>query len=195
MIQIVEKPEWVSWEDIHNVLWVSHSENRRKGIVMRFPSLSCDVIKRIVERNGKMLVAIDDNKVVGTAAIKVRNENMWCGKGKYAYMCFASVLPEYNGKGVFKALDSKREEIALSLGLNKMLADTHEKNTRRLEIAKKAGYRFVDYKFYRDHYNVVMVKWLDGCPYSEFRCRVEFTKSKIAVKTKRFLNGLLRKGK
>ena len=62
-----------------------------------------------------------------------------------------------------------------------------------LITAKKAGYKFVDYKYYKNHYNVVMVKWLNGCPYSEFRCKIEFHKRKLKVKIKQATKSILRK--
>lgn len=39
MIEIVEKPEWVSWDDIHDVVWKAHENNRKKGVIMSYPSL------------------------------------------------------------------------------------------------------------------------------------------------------------
>lgn len=192
-ISIVEKPDWVSWDEIHQVLWKAHADNRNNGVVMRYPSLSGEEICQKIEGNGKMLCAIADGKVVGTAAIIVKSSHLWCGKGNYAYCCFASVLPEYNGKGIYKVLDLKREELALTLQLTRMLGDTHENNKHRLDIAKKAGYKFVDYKYYKNHYNVVMVKWLNGCPYTEFRCKIEFLKRKLQVKIKQTTKSILRK--
>lgn len=192
-IQIIEKPEWVSWDEIHNVLWKAHEKNRQNGIIMAFPALPGEKIREKIEGHGKMLVALDGEKVVGTAALAIKQYSLWCGKGSYAYCCFASVLPEYNGKGIYKALDLKREELALTLQLTRMLGDTHENNKHRLDIAKKAGYKFVDYKYYKNHYNVVMVKWLNGCPYSEFRCKIEFHKRKLKVKIKQATKSILRK--
>lgn len=173
-IQIIEKPDWVSWDDIHDVLWKAHGQNREQGMNMALPALPGEEIKKRIEGNGKMLVAICDDRVVGTAAIKRKTAKLWCGNTEYAYICFASVLPEYNGKGIYKALDIKREELALSMGLDKMLGDTHEGNEHRLSIAKKAGYKFVDLSVWKDHYNVVMVKWLKGCPFSDLYCNIQF---------------------
>ena len=34
----MEKPDWVSWETIHDVLWEAHAENRKNGVFMRYPS-------------------------------------------------------------------------------------------------------------------------------------------------------------
>ena len=192
-INIIEKPDWVSWDEIHEVLWKAHADNRNNGVVMRYPSLSGEEICQKIEGHGKMFVALDGEKVVGTAALTIKQFSLWCGKGSYAYLCFASVLPEYNGKGIYKALSLRREELALSMGLVRIIGDTHENNKHRLDIAKKTGYKFVDYKYYKDHYNVVMVKWLNGCPYTEFRCKIEFLKRKLQVKIKQTTKSILRK--
>ena len=120
-IQIIEKPDWVSWDEIHDVLWKAHAQNREKGINMSFPALPGEKIKEMIEGKGKMLVAFCDGKVVGTAAIKVKHANLWCGTDNYAYCCFASVLPEYNGKGVYKRFNLEREKITQEIGLRKML--------------------------------------------------------------------------
>lgn len=175
-IKIVEKPDYVSWDEIHNVLWKAHEQNRQKGVNMAFPALPGEEIrKKITEGHGKMLVAMDGQKIVGTAAIIVKASHLWCGKGDYAYLCFASVLPEYNGKGIFKALDIKREELALSMHLTRITGETHENNRHRLDIAQKAGYKIVDYKVTStDHYNVIIVKWLNGCPYSDWYIKWQF---------------------
>lgn len=191
-IKIIEKPDWVSWDDIHEVLWKAHEHNREIGINMAFPALPGEEIKKIIEDQGKMLVAIYDGKVIGTAAIKIKHANLWCGNGAYGYICFASVLPEFNGKGIYKALDIKREELALSMGLKKMLGDTHEKNVHRLAIAKKAGYNFVDLYVWKDHYNVVMVKWLDGCPYSDWYVKWQFMIRKCYKKL-RYKPGMIKR--
>ena len=104
MVQVVEKPDWVSWDEIHDVIWKAHESNRQQGINMRFPALPGEDIRKRVEGNGKMFVALDGKKVVGTAAIRIKKADLWCGKGDYAYLCFASVLPEYSGQGIYKQL-------------------------------------------------------------------------------------------
>ena len=72
-IQIIEKPDWVSWDEIHEVLWESHAENREKDIINSFPSLSGDELRKFVGDKGKMFVAMDGKKVVGTAAVLIIN--------------------------------------------------------------------------------------------------------------------------
>ena len=191
-IKIMLKPESVSWDAIHEVIWASHEENRRNGVKMRYPSLPGPEIEKRVEPDGKMLVAMtDEGKLIGTAAMIPKDVALWFGKHRFAYCCFASILPEYNGKGIYKEMCRIQEELAQEAGLEMMLFDTHEKNTRNLTHSVKAGYRCVDVKHYGDHFNVVMVKWLNGCPYSEFRCKIEFIIRRVyrtmRIKLKRFV--------
>lgn len=191
-IQIIEKPEWVTWEDIHNVLWKAHEDNRRRGVQMRLPTLPGEDIKNRLENdNGKMFVAIDGQKIVGTAAVKIKNANLWCGKGEYAYMCFASVLPEYSGQGIYKQLYEYREQECRKRGTSRIMFDTNENNTRVIEINIKHGYKKVSYKRYDDHYNIIFVKWLNGCPYSDFRCRYEFFIQQKKEKARSFFKALM----
>ena len=174
-IRIQIKPDSVSWDDIHDVIWKSHEENRKNGVIMRYPSLPGSEIEKKIGAEGKMLVALtEDGKLVGTAAVMPKKAKLWFGEHVFAYCCFASILPEYNGKGIYKEMCRLQEEMAREAGLNMMMFDTHEKNSRNLGHSLKAGYKFVDLKFYRDHYNVVMVKWLDGCPFPSFLCKGQF---------------------
>lgn len=193
-IQIVEKPDWVLWDDIHEVLVKAHAQNRANGINMKKPTLPGERIAKEIGNEGKMFVALDGNRVIGTAAVVPIIKSYWCGKNvdKYACVHFDAILPEYNGKGIFKKLDIEREKTALSWGIDKMMGDTHEQNYHRLEIAKKSGYKFVDCKFCGDHYNVVWVKWLNGCPYSDFRCWYEFHKRKLILKVKTKIKSLIK---
>ena len=177
----MEKPDWVSWDDIKQCLVDAHSVNRAKGMQMAHYQWPVEKIRDSLGHGGVMLVALDGEKVVGTAAIAEKNGRAWYANGRYAYMCFAGVLPGYGGHGIYKELVKKREGIAESQGYQKLLLDTHYHNKRIQEIAKKNGYRLV--RFFRaaskDHYSVVMVKWLNGCPYSSFYCWMKFQTSKL----------------
>ena len=173
-IQIIEKPEWVSWDDIHNVVWNAHENNREKGIIMALPSLSGEEIKDKLGNTGKLFVAIDGNKVVGTLALIKRTGKKWYCNGDYGYLCLGAVLSNYSGKGIYRSLYQLAETTATQMGLLILTRDTNEQNARMLKITKQEGYRFVDYKVCKDHYNIVRAKWLNGCPYSELYCKCQF---------------------
>ena len=180
-IQIVEKPDWVSWEEIKQCLTDAHAVNRARGINMTHYQWPADRIKDFLGENGVMLVALDENKVVGTAAIAEQTGNGWYARGRYAYLCFAGILPDYGGRGIYKALFLKREALAASLHYNVLLFDTHLANTRVQGIATKNGYRYIGFFQARskDHYNVVMAKWLGKCPHSRLYCWWRYQRSKL----------------
>ena len=193
-ITIIEKPDWVTWNEIHNIIWKAHEANRQHGINMRLPSLLGEEIEKHGEGKGKMFVALDSNKVVGTAAvIRTQKTNFWCGDGEYAYLCFVSVLPNYRGQGVYKHLHEYIEKVSIKNGLYRLMFDTHEDNARIAEINLKHGYKKVSYKRSNDHFSIIFVKWLERCPYSTFRFKYEFIKCKFVVKTKHVLKLLLNK--
>lgn len=173
-IVIIEKPLWISWDNIHEVLWKAHAENREKGINMAYPSLPGDKIREKIEGHGKMFVALDGEKVVGSAAVIVKRAFLWCGRGNYAYCCFSAVLPEYAGKGIYRDFVRLQENEAVSMGFDKVMFDSHESNSRVLDVNRKNGYKAVDISIWKDHYNIVMVKWLNGCPYSDWYCYMQF---------------------
>lgn len=169
-IIIQEKPDWVSWDDIKQCLTKAHSENRAKGVNMTHYQWPAEKIKASLGDRGVMLVALDGDILVGTAAFCEKQGNKWYNIGRYAHLGYAGVLPEYRGYGIYKLLINRREETAKEFGFSVIVFDTHSRNTRVQEIAKKNGYRYV--RFFRaqsgDHFNVTMAKWLGGKKFSDY---------------------------
>ena len=183
-IQIMEKPDWVSWDEIHEVLWAAHAKNRENGIIMAFPSLAGDEIRKTIEDEGKMFVAMDGDKVVGTVGLIEGNSKRWYANGKCGHVCFAAVLPGYEGKGIYRSLNEKRELFAKENNYSVLVADTNERNTKMIKIKKKEGYRFICYMVCKDHFNVVMAKWLQPCSFSSWYITFRFYFSMIYLKTR-----------
>ena len=75
-IKIIEKPDWVSWDTIHEVLVAAHAENRSKGVVMAYSVQPADKMAEIC-KDGVMFLAMDGDKVVGTGAVVLKQENRW----------------------------------------------------------------------------------------------------------------------
>ena len=184
---IVEKPDWISWDEIHDFLWKAHEKNRQRGIIMKYPALPGEEVRKRVDGNGVMLVAIKGTELVGTAALVFKEKELWCGVGKYAYCCFAAVSPELHGCGVYKRLCVERENVAIKNGVNRMMFDTNENNHHEIVIALKNGYHKIRQTDWGDHVNIVLVKWLCGCPYSKQRLMIEYNCSRMKVIVKRML--------
>lgn len=153
---------------------------------MRYASLSGEEIRQRVEGKGAFFCAIKDGKLCGTAAIIEKKTKFWFNAEPviYAYLCFVCVLPEYTGWGIYKQLYKFIERERKNRGLSQLMFDTHENNKRMIDINHINGFVPVDYRFYKDHFNVVMVNWPNGCPYSNGRLKFEFIKRIIATKLK-----------
>ena len=193
-IQVIEKPDWVTWESVRQCLIDAHDNNRAKGIHMTHYLWSAEKIKASLGEDGLMLIALDGTDIIGTAALVFKCGDVWYAKGKYAYLCFAGVLPAYKGFGIYKELIRLREEYARQKQCDLLLFDTHCRNKRVQEIAKKNGYRYVN--FFRaksgDHYNVIMAKWINGCPFSPIYCWTKYQISKLKAIIRHFIKNARR---
>ena len=183
-IQIIEKPDWVSWDEIRKVLWESHAENREKGIKNALLSLPSDEIRKKVGDKGKMFVALDGKKVVGTYAVLIRNNRKWFTSGDYAYECFCTVLPEYRRTRAYFLLARTAIGYIKKKGLSLTTGEAHENNEKVLKLKFREGYQYVAYKACSGHNNIVIAKWLNECPYPLWYIIFRFQLSKLYVKTR-----------
>lgn len=190
-IKIVEKPEWITWDDIHECLWASHSVNRDNGTIMRTTLLSGDELKNRVEKHSttyKTFVAIDGNKLVGTGTVSIRNKNAWFVHGKVAYLMLAGVLPEYSGHGIYKQLYIYIEREGAKNDCELIYMDTAEGNAKMQELQLKQGFKYVSFfASPSNHYSVVMAKWYKKQPFSDLYIKIRFyiEKLKVVVRYKR----------
>lgn len=186
---VVPKPNSLSWEDIRQVIWLSHADNRVRGIYMRHFKLSAREIQEKVEaEGGQLFVALDGDKLVGTAAVLPRYFRLWCGEGMYAYCCFAAVLPEYRGFGVYRNLCKAREAYARSASFHWMMFDVHQRNQRLLDISRETGYLPVGCQYWDDHYSYLLAKWLVGSPPTPSHANFRFFLSRARAFLHRFQN-------
>lgn len=165
-IRILEKPDWITWESVHDLLWEAHQSNREKGIIMKYPSLSGQEIQKRVEGNGKMFVAIQNDRLVGCAAAIIKTSNVWFSGNRFVYLCFVGIHPNNKKLGLYskliRAVESYREEIVSDL----IVFDTHRGNSRMIRINEKNGYQKVMIKMWGGHESVVLAKWYEKCPFS-----------------------------
>lgn len=188
-LSVIVKPHNITWDDISQVLRHAHQKNIEEGIYMHNPFLPPDEIKEKIDKmGGVMFVALLKGRLVGTGAVAIREIKWWCAKGQIGYICFGSVLPEFAGKGVYKALVQARENYILSKGVDKVYFDTHENNKKIIDMSKKRGFSLVDYAIRSDHNSVLMIKWLNERPYSNLHCSLCFIRNKYLYKTISWIN-------
>lgn len=183
-IQFMEKPDWVSWEMIRECLISGHEYNRKRGVYIVTPTWTPDEIKDYL-KDGKCFVAIDDGKVVGTCSLRIVKSKLWWAKGKdVALTCFDAIIPGYKGTDVYFGLVEMRNQCINDLGLRIIEFSTHENNKVVQKINLKNGAKYVRFCAFAgtNHYSVVMVYWLDGCPFSNWYCDFRFKLSKFLTK-------------
>lgn len=195
-IVIQEKPEWVSWDMIHEVLWKAHQQNMAHGMTMRTVKLNGEELKERVG-DGQCFVALDrDDHIVGTGSIKVYLSQVWFAKGLTAKLMLGAVLPEYQGRGIYRQLLQKRFDYAREKKASVILMDTAEHNLKMQKILKRYDFRYVSCfasKFSK-HYSVVMAKWLSYCPYSKWYCQWRYFIQMLIIKLRYKVGGIKRFG-
>ncbi len=183
-IIVIEKPENVSWDMIHDILYRAHEKNRLNGIFMRTATLSGEELEARLGPNGRCYIAMYGTKIIGTGSVKLIQRNCWYANERVADLMLIGVLPEYVGKHIYSLLYSVLEDYSKSQGVKMLEMDTAEKNKRMLRIANKKGFKKVGMfsSPYVKHYSIILSKWLYGCPYSNFYIMMRFLYEKYKMK-------------
>ena len=168
-IKVMPKPDWVSYDDIHELLAAAHKKNYEKGIVLSYSLMTGDQIKEKLGNEGQCWVAMDGDKLVGTTSVTFFQGKNWWNKGKkVAHGCFTGILNQYQGIGILDDLNALKYEYTIAHGADMNQGDTAEDNHTMLRVLGKDGYKVVSYFAAKNnHYSVRIVKWLNGCPFSD----------------------------
>lgn len=177
-IKIIQKPDSVSWDDIHNLLLEAHKKNIEKGIVLQYAQMSGDEIQKKLGDEGRCWVAMDGDKIVGTTSVTFFTGKGWWNKGKkVAHGCFTGILSQYQGIGILEEMNAKKYEYSIASGAEMNQGDTSEDNKIVRKILAKDGYKTVAYfASESNHYSVRIVKWFGECPFTDkyinHRCKI-----------------------
>lgn len=138
-------------------------------------------------KDGYCFVALDDKRVVGVHGLKFFIGNRWWSKGKkVAYYCMDAILPEYQGTDVYLELQALRKKYNKQLGTEIIQFNTAEQNKVVRKIGQKCGAKTVMYSATgkgANYYSVIMAKWVDGCPFSDWYINFMFKLSKYVIMT------------
>lgn len=189
-IVVREKPEELSWDVIHDVLWAAHRENREQGLAMLYPSLPGSAIETLLkEGDGKCFVALKDGEVVGTCAYKYQNRNHWFSKGKKTvYYLLEGVLPGCQGMGIYSKMVDYRDSHIDHMDVDVIETETAHRNKHMLRIMRRNGFVPVGYKTASTgrFYYEILARWPKGCPHAAWYCRLRYLlmKAKIRLRYK-----------
>lgn len=163
----MERPDYVSWEDIRQTLADAHKKNINQGLVVRSTTLSGDQLREQVA-DGKCFVALDGNKLVGIAAVRIKTCNKWFCQGIVAHFLLDSVLSDYQGAGIYSQLQKKRYEYIEEEGVSIITTNTAANNERMVKMLPKHGFHRAAMFHASDtnHFSITWVKWLKDEPSS-----------------------------
>ena len=183
-IKVLSKPEWVSWDDIHELLIAAHKKNIEKGMSMRIPQMSPEELKTKLGEDGRCYVALANDKLVGTTSVRFYQGRSWYDKGQLvAHSMLSAILPKYQGIGITEDLNELRDDYIRKMGAKIIHADTAENNLVVRKKAKLNGFKEVAFHAYKSpHYSVIFVKWLGVCPFSETYIQKKFKISRFLTK-------------
>lgn len=168
-IIITEKPDTVSWEDIHLLLLEAHKQNIKKGIVNIYAQMSGDKIKEKLGKEGRCWVAMDGDQLVGTVSVHFFIGRNWWNKGqKVAHSCFAGIIQKYQGIGILGQLNAKLVDYSKEHSVSIIEGDAAENNHAILKVSLLGGYKAVDFFTSRSkHYSIKIAKWYGECPFTD----------------------------
>lgn len=133
---LISKARAGDMEEIRSVINRSNSETFKSVIPPEYfqdPVLSSEGIRDDFERMSFYAYKRSD-KIVGVAALQIRNENT--GKIRWVY-----ILPEHCRKGIGTALMAHLESEAGRLGIKRLTLLTADKATWAIRFYTKLGYR------------------------------------------------------
>lgn len=202
-IKYMEKPDWVSWEDVNECIRAADTANHKKGLHMHIAKVTPDEMKEDL-KDGRCFVAMCGDKVIGTGSYKIRNLRKWYRWGKVIYYSYDGIRPEYRGTDVYFLLSDLREKYIKETGIRVYQFHTAENNKTVIRFNLKFGYKMVLFRpnfIGSNYYSVTMLKWEDGCPFPDWYLKAMFNLSKFVTKTffttegkfrpslKRYING------
>lgn len=184
-IQFMEKPDWVSWEQVCDCIKAANVVNNKKGFHMLFANITPDEIESEL-KDGKCFVAIHEGKVVGTTSYAIQEMNKWYLRGKVILHCFDAIRPEYRGTDVYFGVQALKAQKIEETGIKRFYFTTAEKNKTVIKMNLRYGFKLVQLTPSPkggDYYSVCMVMWNDGCPFPDWFLKFMFNLSKIVSKT------------
>lgn len=184
-VRFMVKPEYVTYEMIQALLTKAHRTNSEKGMKFATETQSVDTLKKKIESdNGVCYVAMIDDQLVGTMTIAYRKLHYWYHQGDVAIIKLTGVDPACRGKGIAKQLSDRALEDIKKKGIKVIVTDSAENNIPIRNWALSDHFRITDYCLYKGNnfYTNVYVKWLDGCPYSDWYRKLRYGLKKAYIR-------------
>ena len=192
-IVITERPDWISFDDIHQLLYAAHASTREKGININTASMDAKALQAHIGESGQCFVALDGDKLVGTISVRIIERDTHYMHGKVTDLILFGVLPEYRGRHISTLLYERVIRFAEE-HTGVIEVRVAEENLHMQEILLGWGYQYVDFLSFKnvDHYTVALYKWFPKCPYSKLWLKLRYQMKKAYIKL-RFKPGKIKR--
>lgn len=180
---MTEKPNNISYEIIHDVLYAAHESTREQGIQFFTSSLIGRELEERIGKDGKCFVALVGYKVVGTVSVSMSDRNTWYANGRTASLKLLGVVPEFTGKHISSLLIQKVIDYATNMGATSVILDTAKENKQAISIYLHKGFHLVGYLSPKNanHYSVVCAHFLNNRKVSKLYCKMRFAVEKAYI--------------
>ncbi len=178
-IRFVEKPTWVSFDMIHQVLWASHESTRAKGMQFSTAEMSGEELEEYIKNHSATCyVALDGDKVIGTSSCYLNHVNTGVIRGRFAKEVLAGVLPEYKGQHIYSQLFELVVKYAKDNDADGIVMTTMAKNKKMQQIKKKQGFIYTRHFINNGHFSVGGYLCFNTLPHSKTYYKLYFLKQK-----------------
>lgn len=161
-IVIIEKPENISCESLQQLLHTAHQSNAAKGLIYGTANQSVAEWEKILHKNAICFVALDGDKLAGTATLELRKKSLFFINFEIACFGLFGVLPEYKRKHLGDRLLDKCIETYIAKGYKYLYCSTATDNNLFVRnMYEKRGFKKVDFFKAKanNFYSVRYLKW------------------------------------
>ena len=195
-IEIRQKDENTSWEELTNLLHDAFQERLDQGLHFGCSYMTPEAFER-ASAKAVVLLAIDKDadRLVGTSSVVIHRDD----DATWAYFQNTAVHPDYKHQGVGSKLEEGRTAVARENGCQYAMGDTATGAKSSINFRKKYGFRIVGLKSWpnTNYYSYVFRKQLvpDAKWDNPLYCKLEYWKSSIKCRMYHLANGQPRKSK
>jgi len=147
-IKIIPKPDYITWEQITELLHLAFAEKKEKGMSYLATHQDAETTKKRVG-DGVCLVALIDDKLVGTASFQIKTPDKfnkrWHNEKLYAYASQLAVHSDFKGMGLGNKLQSERIRLCAENNVDELLGHTSIYAKEILSWWKRQGAQYVEF--------------------------------------------------
>lgn len=180
VLEIIPKPDSISWEEITDLLHRAFAEHSSRGLHYGACNQSSEVTRQRAG-NGICFVALLDGKLVGTGLVNIQQRR---GR-KIGYLSQLGVLPEVKGQGIGTKIKEARIDICRQRDVDAIYCNTSEKADNVVNFNLKGGWQKIGLLSFENtnYYSIEFRYVVSGRKYTAMEAKVRFLLSYLFCKS------------